>query len=99
MQTNLPTPATSPLALPIMLRDALRAFQATRPGHTGLDHFEAFLGAPAPLLAFTPLTGEAWMRSLESAEREASRAELSAFRAFLRDHGWLDAALPVNVPD
>lgn len=99
MQTNLPTPASFPSALPIMLRDALRAFQATRPGHTGLDRFEAFLGAPAPLLAFTPLTGEAWLRSLDAAGREASRAELAAFRAFLRDHGWLDAARPVNVPD
>lgn len=99
MQTNLPTPTSSSSALPIMLRDALNAFQATRPGHTDLDRFEAFLGAPAPLLAFTPLTGEAWLRSLDAAGREASRAELAAFRAFLRDHGWLDAARPVNVPD
>ncbi len=99
MQTNLPSPVFPPSALPIMLRDALRAFQTTRPGHTGLDRFVAFLGVPAPLLAFKPLTGVAWLRSLDAAEREASRAELAAFRAFLRDHGWLDAARPVNLPD
>lgn len=66
---------------------------------TLLESLDGFLGAPAPLLAYTRLTGEAWRKSL-TAEDQALAAELlTEFRAYLRDWGWLDSARPVNQPD
>lgn len=64
-----------------------------------LESLDAFLGEPAPLLAYTRLTGEAWRRTLPGDEREFAAELLAEFRAYLRDWGWLDAARPVNVPD
>lgn len=64
-----------------------------------LTCFEQYLGAPAPLLAYTKFTGEAWLRSLPEAEEPEGRVLLQNFRAFLREEGWLDAARPVNLPD
>ncbi|WP_019584735.1 hypothetical protein [Deinococcus apachensis] len=58
-----------------------------------LESLDEFLGAPAPLLAYTQLTGEAWLHSLPAADL------LTEFRAYLRDWGWLEAARPVNQPD
>lgn len=64
-----------------------------------LASLDEYLGAPAPLLAYTKLTGEAWRRTLPAAEQDDAGALLSDFRAFLRDGGWLDAARAVNLPD
>lgn len=64
-----------------------------------LESLDEFLGSPAPLLAYTPLTGEAWLRSLVAEEQAHAAELLSEFRAYLRDWGWLDAARPVNLPD
>jgi hypothetical protein len=52
-----------------------------------------------PLLAYTHLTGEAWLRTLPEPERAEAALLLSDFRAYLRDWGWLDSARPVNLPD
>ncbi len=74
----------------------------TRRG-TMLAGFERFLGAGlsggVPLLAYTRLTGEAWLRTLADAERAEAAVLLADFRAYLRDWGWLDSARPVNLPD
>ncbi|GBF06417.1 hypothetical protein DAERI_090003 [Deinococcus aerius] len=64
-----------------------------------LESLDEFLGAPAPLLAYTRLTGEAWLRSLPAEDQAPAEELLSEFRAYLRDWGWLDAARPVNQPD
>ena len=64
-----------------------------------LAALDEYLGAPAPLLAYTKLTGEAWRRALPAAEQDEAGALLTDFRAFLRDEGWLDAARAVNLPD
>ncbi|SMB92129.1 hypothetical protein [Deinococcus hopiensis] len=66
---------------------------------TLLESLDAYLGASAPLLAYTQLTGEQWRRSLEGAEHEDAAELLTEFRAYLRDWGWLDCARPVNLPD
>ena len=87
------------------LEQATRAYLEVCPagqrGRSGelLTALDAYLGAPAPLLAYTKLTGEAWRRTLPAAEQEEAGALLSDFRAFLRDGGWLDAARAVNLPD
>lgn len=64
-----------------------------------LESLDAHLGAPAPLLAYTRLTGEGWLRALPGEDREAGAELLAEFRAYLRDWGWLDSARPVNLPD
>ncbi|MBZ9749436.1 hypothetical protein K7W42_01030 [Deinococcus sp. HMF7604] len=64
-----------------------------------LDTLETYLGRPAPLLAYTRATGEAWLRALHESEREDARDLLTEFRAYLRDWGWLDLARPVNQLD
>ena len=64
-----------------------------------LEALDSFLGRPAPLLAYTRLTGEAWCRSLPEAEQAVAAELLSEFRTYLREWGWLDSARPVNLPD
>lgn len=64
-----------------------------------LEALDAFLGEPAPLLAYTRATGAAWLRALHEDEREDAQALLGEFRAYLREWGWLDSARPVNVAD
>lgn len=64
-----------------------------------LGSLDAFLGAPAPLLAYTRLTGEQWCRSLPSPDREEAADLLTEFRAYLREWGWLEHLHPVNLPD
>lgn len=64
-----------------------------------LESLDEFLGAPALLLAYTRLTGEAWRRSLPQENQAVSAEMLTEFRAYLRDWGWLDSARPVNQPD
>ena len=64
-----------------------------------LDSLDEYLGSPAPLLAYTRLTGESWLRSLPADDREDAAELLTEFRAYLRDWGWLDSARPVNLPD
>ncbi|WP_235514532.1 hypothetical protein [Deinococcus sp. Leaf326] len=64
-----------------------------------LDSLDSFLGAPAPLLAYTRATGEAWRRTLNAGDQADADELLLDFRAYLRDWGWLDAARPVNRPD
>lgn len=64
-----------------------------------LEGLDDFLGAPAPLLAYTRLTGEAWRRSLPADDQTTAAELLTEFRAYLRDWGWLDSARPVNQPD
>ncbi|MDB5045540.1 MAG: hypothetical protein JWQ08_1590 [Deinococcus sp.] len=68
-----------------------------------LAAFGQFLGAGlsggVPLLAYTRLTGEAWLRTLADTERAEAGVLLADFRAYLRDWGWLDSARPVNLPD
>lgn len=98
----LPSLPAGPLPLP--LGQAVRAFLETRGAQAEreaalLTAFENYLGAPAPLLAYTRPTGEAWRRSLPPAEQAEAGALLTAFRAFLREEGWFDAARPVNWLD
>lgn len=64
-----------------------------------LEALDAFLGEPAPLLAYTRATGVAWLSALHEDEREDAQEMLGEFRAYLRDWGWLDSARPVNVAD
>ncbi|GAA5512260.1 hypothetical protein Dcar01_00974 [Deinococcus carri] len=64
-----------------------------------LESLEESLGHPAPLLAYTRLTGETWRRALPEEDRADAAELLDAFRAYLRDWGWLDHARPVNLPD
>lgn len=90
--------------LPLLFEHAARAFLETRGAGASreaalLAAFEAHLGSPAPLLAYTRLTGEAWRRTLSASEQAEAEALLSTFRAFLREEGWLDAARPVNWLD
>lgn len=95
----------SPRPQRLLLNDAADAYvQGAEPNlqdhlRAMLSDFDAFLGTPAPLLAYTPLTGDAWLRTLPEHEQRGARLLLSAFRAFLRDGGWLDAARPVNEFD
>lgn len=90
---------------PVLLGHAVSAYLNTLPAGTReaaagqLHALNVFLGAPAPLLAYTRLTGEAWVRSLPISEQDSATELLTNFRAFLRDGGWLDAARPVNLPD
>ncbi|AAF11142.1 hypothetical protein [Deinococcus radiodurans] len=97
------TPA-HPLA-PMQLSQAAQAYLEGCPAAQRdraaalLTALEDYLGAPAPLLAYTKLTGEAWQRTLPASEQTAAAALLADFRAFLRDGGWLDAARAVNLPD
>ncbi|UQN06712.1 hypothetical protein [Deinococcus sp. QL22] len=96
----------------VLFADASEAFLKVAPLHSlvdrarrgaMLDAFEGFLGAglsqSVPLLAYTRLTGEAWLRALADAERAEAAVLLADFRAYLRDWGWLDSARPVNLPD
>lgn len=89
----------------LMLHDAIEAFLGDvavqqRELYTGyLEKFERYLGAPAPLLAYTRLTGEAWKKTLAKHEQPTAEEILSHFRSFLRDTGWFDAARPVNQFD
>ena len=102
-----PTPWPAPGAPrgPLRLGLAIQAFMdgvpTPRRGRVKvlLDAFDTFLGGVAPLLAYTPLTGEQWCRGLPPAVQPEAREVLAEFRAFLRDHGWLDAARPVNLFD
>ncbi|UBV41441.1 hypothetical protein LAJ19_07110 [Deinococcus taeanensis] len=64
-----------------------------------LEALEGFLGAPAPLLAYTRATGDAWLRTLPAQEQANAAGLLREFRAYLREWGWLDFARPVNQPD
>ena len=64
-----------------------------------LEGLDEYLGSPAPLLAYTRLTGEAWLRSLPAGDQADAAELLTEFRAYLRDWGWLDATRPVNRPD
>lgn len=103
---ELHTPFTPGLpGQPVLLLDAATAYLNTLAAGTRenaarqLHALNVFLGAPAPLLAYTRLTGEAWVRSLPCAEQEKAAELLADFRAFLRDGGWLDAARPVNLLD
>ena len=96
----------------VLLSDAADAFLHVAPLHSLEDRarrgallaaFECFLGTGlgenVPLLAYTHLTGEAWLRTLPEPERAEAALLLSDFRAYLRDWGWLDSARPVNLPD
>lgn len=99
---RLDAPPFSPLPLPF--GQAAQAFLETRGAGSEreaalLAAFEEHLGPPAPLLAYTRPTAEAWRRTLPDAEQAEAGALLTAFRAFLRDGGWLDAARPVNWLD
>lgn len=60
---------------------------------------DEYLGGTSPLLAYTRLTGDAWVRTLPEADRPDAHTLLDQFRGFLRDNGWLDAARPVNQFD
>lgn len=88
-----------------MLADAARAFLNQQEAglrsqlRALLGALEDHLGHPAPLLALTPLTGERWLHSLPANLREDARRILTHFRIYLRESGWLDAALPVNQFD
>ncbi|THF70641.1 hypothetical protein E7T06_06880 [Deinococcus sp. Arct2-2] len=97
---------------PVLLSDAADAFLHVPPLHSLVDRtrrgallvaFERFLGAglseSVPLLAYTRLTGEAWLHTLAEAERAEAAVLLTDFRAYLRDWGWLDSARPVNLLD
>jgi len=64
-----------------------------------LEAFGDFLGSPAPLLAYTRLTGKAWLLTLPLGERAVAAELLTEFRAYLREWGWLDSARPVNQTD
>lgn len=64
-----------------------------------LHLLDEYLGPAAPLLAYTKLTGEAWCKTLPSADQDDARRLLQEFRDYLRTFGWLDAARPVNVFD
>lgn len=64
-----------------------------------LEGLEEYLGSPAPLLAYTRLTGEAWLRSLPTQDQADAAELLAGFRAYLREWGWLDTVRPVNQPD
>lgn len=95
-------PTFSPL--PLLFGHAAQAFLETRGAGAEreaalLAAFENHLGAPAPLLAYTRPTAEAWRRTLPGSEQAEAGALLNAFRAFLREEGWLDAARPVNWLD
>ncbi|GGR50445.1 hypothetical protein GCM10008959_09590 [Deinococcus seoulensis] len=92
-------PGTAPLRLNAAARQYLAALDRPAPEAALLTSLDAFLGTDAPLLAYTRLTGEAWKRSLPPTEHTRADALLTHFRAFLRDHGWLDRARPVNQPD
>ncbi|MFB9995169.1 hypothetical protein ACFFLM_24800 [Deinococcus oregonensis] len=96
----------------VLFAHASAAFLQVAPLHSLIDRarrgamlaaFERFLGAGlsggVPLLAYTRLTGEAWIRNLPEAERAEAAVLLADFRAYLRDWGWLDSARPVNLPD
>jgi len=96
----------------VLLSDAADAFLHVAPLHSLGDRarrgallaaFEGFLGVGlgdhVPLLAYTRLTAEAWLRTLPESERAEAALLLSDFRAYLRDWGWLDSARPVNLPD
>ena len=102
-----PQPALTPAhpLAPMRLSQAAQAYlagcpaaQRDRAAHL-LTALDEYLGAPAPLLAYTKLTGEAWQRTLPAPEQAEAAALLTDFRAFLRDGGWLDAARAVNLPD
>ncbi|MFC3832801.1 MULTISPECIES: hypothetical protein [Deinococcus] len=90
---------------PLRLSVAIQAFMDGVPGPRRgrvkvlLDALDTFLGDLAPLLAYTPVTGEQWVQSLPPGVQPEAREVLAEFRAFLREHGWLDAARPVNVFD
>lgn len=90
---------------PLMLTSAVRAFVTELPdtrtaqAEATLMALDKYLGGTSPLLAYTRLTGEAWVRTLPEAERPDAAALLGQFRGFLRDNGWLDAARPVNQFD
>lgn len=102
-----PQPALTPAhpLAPMPLSQAVQAYLQARPSVDAARHAELLaaldehLGAPAPLLAYTKLTGEAWQRTLPAAQQPEAAALLADFRAFLRDGGWLDAARAVNLPD
>lgn len=64
-----------------------------------LESLDDHLGRPSPLLGYTRLTGEAWLRSLPGDEQPVAAELLAEFRAYLRDWGWLDTVRPVNQPD
>ncbi|WP_291426931.1 hypothetical protein [Deinococcus sp.] len=86
---------------PLLLRQVIDTYLETY-AHTGgplLYQLDIYLGSPAPLLAYTKLTGEAWLRTLPHEQTQTATALLSDFRAYLRDEGWLDAARPVNQFD
>ena len=90
-----------PLRLSLAIQAFMDGVPTLRRGRVKvlLDALDSFLGYPAPLLAYTPLTGEQWARSLPLGVQSEAREVLAEFRAFLRDHGWLDAARPVNLFD
>lgn len=97
-----PPASAHPLA-PLRLSEAAQAYGAGRSERERalLAALDEYLGAgtPAPLLAYTKLTGEAWRRTLPASEQAEAGALLDGFRAFLRDEGWLDAARAVNLLD
>ncbi|THF68891.1 hypothetical protein E7T06_14615 [Deinococcus sp. Arct2-2] len=53
-----------------------------------LEAFDAYLGEPAPLLAYTPVSGEAWTLTLPESEQAEAAELLADFRAYLHDWGW-----------
>ena len=96
-------PPAHPLA-PLRLSQAAQAYLGSLTAGRDraaalLTALDDYLGAPAPLLAYTKLTGEAWRRTLPASEQATAETLLTDFRAFLRDGGWLDAARAVNLPD
>ncbi len=94
-------PHQRPARQPLLLRQVIDTYLESH-AHTGgrlLYQLDTYLGSPAPLLAYTKLTGEAWLRTLPEEQAQAAATLLSDFRAYLRDEGWLDAARPVNQFD
>lgn len=102
---NQPHSVTKGQVGPILLSQAVSRFLKDAPladparARELLHALEEYLGVSAPLLAYTKLTGEAWQRQLPAAEQAEACALLRDFRGYLREHGWLDAARPVNQLD
>lgn len=102
---NHPHTVTRGQVGPILLSQAISRFlkdtALTNPERARelLYSLDDYLGLSAPLLAYTKLTGEAWRRTLDTAAQAEAETLLREFRGYLREHGWLDAARPVNQLD
>ncbi|WP_051935405.1 hypothetical protein [Deinococcus sp. YIM 77859] len=98
----LPAPKAPPIVgRPVLLEYAAIEFlhEVTRQKPWRRARYEAllmaldeFLGAPAPLAAYTSRAARAWQRQLPPPAQEDAAELLSDFETYLSDWGWLESA-------